>query len=117
MTSFQNVDFKAKIQALFLVTTLCGRCLLRGDGLDVVIRGADADTAVHTSNLFRVKENFINTKGNDRRDLLLQVAVSHTHNHKDTHIHIYKQRVQHKIVHLQTTTTTTTTCKDILVLI
>lgn len=75
---------------------------------------APTRTAVHTLKLFKVKENFINTKGNNRRDLLLQVAVSHTHNHKDTHIHIYKQRVQHKIVNLQTTTTT---CKDILVLI
>lgn len=114
MTSFQNVDFKAKIQALFLVTTLCGRYLLRETDWTSSSE-APTRTAVHTLNLFKVKENFINTKGNNRRDLLLQVAVSHTHNHKDTHIHIYKQRVQHKIVHLQTITTTT--CKDILVLI
>lgn len=87
MISFQNVDFKAKIQALFLVTTLCGRYLLREADWT---SSSEAPTrlAVHILNLFKVKENFINTKGNNRRDLLLQVAVSHTQPQRHTYTYI-----------------------------
>lgn len=47
MTSFQNVDFKAKIQALFLDDDIVWTVFIEGDGLDVVIRGTDADSSSH----------------------------------------------------------------------
>lgn len=106
MTSFQNVDFKAKTQPLLLVTTSC----IEGDELYLVIRRYSSKSWEQTGSRGHFSENFINSKNKG----YLFFFVFPRRN--VTYMYIYTKKSNDYNTKLSNLLKTTT-CKNILVLI